>query len=113
MFSIHIYIFTDFYFRYNKLAIKVAGLQEIHVNGIENIDFSDTVKKHTDYCLNMKQILESINLLGAANPENVYMESDDGLGDERPCTPPPSLQADSDDDSEVFDESLDEATHGC
>jgi hypothetical protein len=62
-------------YRYNKLAIKVAGLREIHVNGVENINFSDTVKKHTDYCLNMPDILQSINLLGAPDPSNIFMHS--------------------------------------
>ena len=61
--------------RYNKLAIKVAGLREIHVNGVENINFSDTVKNHTDYCLNMPQILQAIDLLGAPDPANIFMHS--------------------------------------
>ena len=53
----------------------MAGLREIHVNGVENINFSDTVKNHTDYCLNMPQILQAIDLLGAPDPANIFMHS--------------------------------------
>ena len=61
------------------------------------------VKKHTDYCLNMEQILEHINLLGAANPANMYLEGDDIETDAVP--PPPTASHDT-------DGSLDDATHG-
>ncbi len=72
--NIDLLIFTArMILRYNKLAVKVAGLRAIHVDGIENIDFSDKVKKHPDYCLNMREILESVNLLGSPDPKNLYV----------------------------------------
>ena len=99
----YLYLCGCFYrCRYNKLAIKVAGLQEIQVNGVENIDFSDTVKKHTDYCLNMHELLASVDLLGAADPANVYMDTSDGDGDGEAQI--------SEEDKD--DNSLDEVTHG-
>ena len=54
------------------------------MNGVENIDFSDIVYKHTDYCLNMREILQSVDLLGAPKSSNIYLHGEDNsVGEER------------------------------
>lgn len=65
-------------YRYNKLAIKVAGLGPLRVVGVENMDCSDLVTRHPDYCLRMRDILERVDLLGPSPPGNtVFTENSD------------------------------------
>lgn len=49
-------------YRYERWKLQVAGLTAINVSGIENIDLSDMIENHTDYCIKMKEILERIGL---------------------------------------------------
>ena len=48
--------------------MNVAGLGPVVQAGVENLDLSHIVKKHIDYCRNMKEILEHVDLLSPSNP---------------------------------------------
>jgi len=59
-------------YRYENVRVLVAGVQEVAVDGVENIDMSSIVAKHTDYSLRMKEVLEMVDLLSPPDPANVY-----------------------------------------
>ena len=56
--------------RYERWKIKVAGVCPVPVDGIENINLSHIVEKHTDYCTKMKEILEEIHVTAPFAPVN-------------------------------------------
>ena len=70
-------------YRYERFKYNVSGVQPVDNEklwgtvlssssslsslGVENIDLSNIIYKHTDYTVKMKEILQSINLTGTHN----------------------------------------------
>ena len=57
-------------YRYERWKVKVAGICAVPYDGVENVNLSEIIDKHTDYLTKMKQILEIVDLLSCYSVVN-------------------------------------------
>eukprot|EP01032_Pedospumella_encystans_P010592 gene10592-12368_t len=63
-------------YRYQQWKIGVSGVSPVPAAGVENIDLTHIVTKHSHYNLKMKEILEEVNLSSSLPHPSSYTNND-------------------------------------